>query len=322
MSNSTDEPDQPSPPLPSAPEHPEEESELPNLPVWQPEDIPLDDDVFMMVPQAEIAERFGPVTAEFTKRVGGRGFTIRASNDSMRAGMVDALELSALLAAVGKVTRWFNQSLFDQSVAPGVESALAVRSVIINFRAGEDEDSFMMGDSEITPTAYSGAYVAHLMAVGDNPETVLERIGPLGKNAVKTLRTTMHTLAHHELDVDWLVTPAARPRAYSSTPGRALDLARVLDRPGGTRHRTETVDGYLFAANQEAREFRLRGDDGREIKGTYPVAADQSLEDAWRKRVRARLRVTEATEPSLPRAPKTEYTLMRVTQIYGPPSDL
>jgi hypothetical protein len=264
-----------------------------------------------------VTELFGPNSGTFASQRSGRGFVARLFGPRIGVGQVDAILLGDLLTLLGRATAWINNALAGKRTVPGVEYAAALSSVVVQFAASSEEEVYPEDERVVTPTAITGDWMASLL-LSDEGE-ILKAVKQLRPRASGTYLKALEELAEQEIEADWLVLDQPKPRLIRTSKDSILETIEVLDQPVKMRTRRVPVVGILYAADQYGHTFKMdviEGElAGKTIRGTYGPTASETLEGAWRKSVDATIRIREAAQPGLPRAPRTTYELERVREI-------
>lgn len=258
-----------------------------------------------------IEQRFSGRTAEFI-RTSDAGYAARVSGAGISRGSIRLDLLTELLPALARTPRWVVSSLFGKGRDPGVSAAYAGASLVVHFTLPEDEEVRSFGTERVFPTAEAARYVGGLLGATRSEPELLEGVSYLGRNAVRRFAGALDLLADNGLSIDWLT----RDGYAVATP---IDYVRqgreILEQAPAVRTRHVSLTGWLFDANSKTRRFSFELLDGYGFTGRYRPEAIPSLDRAWDHQVIADFEVVEPEIPSLPRAPKPQYTLLRVTHI-------
>ncbi len=260
----------------------------------------------------EIAEIFSPVTADFVETTRS-GFALRLFGSSLGRRQIDPIAFAELLVPIARTVRWVGGSLVGPTTDPGLTAAFAGSSVVVHFAAPEDERPKRIGRTEpVFPTVHAGRYIAGLLAYSHTEEELLHAIDPLGKRAVQRYAGTLRELAQRGVGITWL-TPDTL--VVEATATDAQYGFKILDQRPEVITETRSLTGRLVGADSPRGQFALELTEGDVIRGDYLPSAEETLDGARGRIVTAEIQIERPAHASLPRAPRTRYTLLRVTHI-------
>jgi hypothetical protein len=266
----------------------------------------------------DIRDAFGEETGSFARQHQGRGFAVRLFGGAFE-GVPDAVVLGDVLGRLGRAGAWFNNALFGRRTVPSVGYAAAIRSVVIQFTAGSEEEIYRADGDVYSPTAISGRWMGSLLEYDE--ATIWEAAATLRPRATGTYLSALEAVAEREGGVEWLVLDGEQPRVVRASRGSVVDTIDVLAQPVRTVARVENVTGILYAADQYGHTFKMDVTDGgeftnRTIRGSYSRDANATLEGAWRKLVDATIRVIEPERAGMPRSPSTRFELVGISNVH------
>lgn len=296
---------------------------------------------WMMVGDQEVAETFGSSTFEGIRQ-GQTRWAARFTGEGFDGPSADPLKTAALLRRVAMTARWIANGLFPgHRQVPGFVVVQAARSIVLQFAIARDEEPLRIrepvapaaeadeqaedaGETEartIYPTVEGGRYFATLLVSHDRPEQLVERLQPIGKQAVRQYQNALKEFVDYGASMD-LVVPSVEPdgrpvlRAVHNPPESSEAGLVVLNRAPETVTQRREIEGLLYVQNSLKNEFGIQRDNGQHVTGEYDIGVADKLGPAWDKRVWAKIEEIGPKEDWMPRAGRLRRRLIDVVVLH------
>lgn len=281
-----------------------------------PRDSEYDDSVswfrgLRQLPDA-FAGPFSPVTRRLL-RLPGSAFAVRFSGGDEGTGGFDPQLFTSLILRSARLHRWVSNSAFSgQAWLPGVAATLP-GSLVAHFTRSPGETARRLGGETTFPSVYGARAVGRLLALSRDDERLLEAVQPLGKRAVSSYIATLGDAVEHDFAVDWLTREGQYAHVAPEEASQAIEALSIV--PEMVEKRIPIV-GRLDRPFEEKGTVRIQPIRGAALTLTYPPRLRESIRGAWGKYVAATMVVTEASNPSLPNAPRRTRRLRSIQHVY------